>query len=231
MKTIEEFKYEINQVENILLTIILLREDYKFFFNQSNELIESVFVPYRKISRIKLATLRYLNLEILILLDKREAHSLKKFINKMINNYSLSEWRSKISLDELKELNNEIDDITESETFQKMKILRDKHLAHKDLDRDHYSIEWTPYEIIDLTKRCEIIINKLKSRIINTQTFFEFDNISIGNYMFKDLLRLKQLEKAIFEAYKDPNSYFKTETLFHWINRNKELTWESESST
>ena len=87
MKTIEEFRYEINQVENILLTIILLREDYKFFFNQSKELIESVLVTYRKISRIKLATLRYLNLEILILLDKRESHGLKKFLNKMINNF------------------------------------------------------------------------------------------------------------------------------------------------
>lgn len=231
MKTIEEFRYEINQVENILLTIILLREDYKFFFNQSKELIESVLVTYRKISRIKLATLRYLNLEILILLDKRESHGLKKFLNKMINNYSSSEWKSKISLRELEELNNEIDDIIESETFKKMKILRDKHLAHKDLDRDKYSFVWTPHEIIDLTKRCEIIINTLKSKVLNTQTFFEFDKISIGNYMFNDLLRLKQLKDAIFEAYNEPNSYFKTETLFHWINRNEELTWESESST
>ena len=227
MISIDDFRKEVEQIDQILFTIILLSEDYNYFFNQSEELIEKVLIPYKKIIRIKLATLRYLNLELITILDEDETHSIKKFLNKLINNYSHSEWKSKVSLLGLCEIEEQINNILKSETYLKMKILRNKHLAHKDRKRNEYLVEWTPFEIIEIAKQCESIMNMLKLKILNEQTFYDFSSIEIGNNLFTDLLKFKNLGDKIFEAYKkDPNSIFRTEILFHWYNRNQELSWE-----
>lgn len=136
-----------------------------------------------------------------------------------------------ISIKELNSLSDSLETIRQSETYGKMKLLRDNFFAHLDLSRYELRIEWTPNEIRDILKECQRIMNQISTKIFGSEMCYEFNSVNVGNHMFEDLMKYNQLIESIYEAYKSGRTYYETERIYNWLFHRGKLSYGKMNST
>ena len=94
--------------------------------------------------------------------------SLKKFLNKLLNNHRNSEWKSKVSIDLIKEWQKELNEQTITDCIKKVNGLRDQYYAHSDRNPEPFeNLIVKSEEMKKLLKFCKDILLKISVDVFN----------------------------------------------------------------
>jgi hypothetical protein len=197
MKTIDEFKAHQFQIVLILLEANQNIKDIEVISDLLEDTNPAFQHRYNQIfNRIGAGIWSHLILQLGILSEKDGSYSLRKFLNKMMNDYNSSEWKDRIEKSELlSEIGLLSDEVLNKQEIQ-LKMIRDEHYAHLDANRKPYEISTD--EIKKVVAFYGDIINRISKKILGTE--HEIKTYQIQKY--KDLiLDLKEFTKIKYGNY------------------------------
>ena len=202
--TIEQLKPKLENQRALLLHCKALLSDYVFL---TDTLIpkpwgKKTIGPFWKKLQQYFLGLLYLEIYKLYSQGKNEKHSLYKTLNLLKNNHKNSNWKSKIKLDEISYLINQLEREKTKNIITNIKDIRDKKIAHFDtkMKPDSVFID----DIEHLVKIGNAIINDLLRRLFDTNMLKGFDSKSKSGseYLFEISLEDFSKEIGIIEKLK-----------------------------
>lgn len=197
MKTISEFKSYQSQIVVIILNANQDIKDIEVI----SELLEDASPAFQNrynqiFARIIEGIWNHLILQLGILSEKDGSYSLRKFLNKMLNDYNSSEWQHRIEKSELQAIINLLSNEVLINQEEQLKLIRDKHYAHLDVNRKAYQI--STIEIQEMLTFYEDIINRISGKILETTHKFEYVQIQKYENLILDL---KEFSKVKYGHY------------------------------
>ena len=97
-----------------------------------------------------------------------DGYSLIKFINTLINNHKRIVWYLDLSVDDLRGIIKDLGSSEYSEAYDRIKIIRDEHLAHTDRSAKYGVVKLDDLSL--LQGKAEKTINKLGNALYGTST-------------------------------------------------------------
>ncbi len=195
-KIVQLFQYENLQISNIMtddlhqkfeairkkfIELNMLKDQINYISNQTG--------PHRHIvensSLLWLArttAIRLLVIDICKLLKREEANNISSLLGHLNSTYRKIEWKHPISQKRLHQSEVKISDIYKSEDFQKIKIARDRYIAHDDSKKSNYN------SMIDL-KMLFTMISEIEAEF-NIVTYHLFDT----TYIYPDTGNKKEIQ-------------------------------------
>jgi len=193
--SIKQLKPKLENQRALLLHCKALLSDYVF-------LTETIIPKSRNKKTIRLFWQRLqqyflgsLYIELLKLYNQDEKHSLYKTLNLLKNNHENSNWKSKIKLDEISYLINQLEREKTKMIITNIKYIRDKKIAHLDTKMKHDSVFIE--DIIYLVNLSNSIINDLLIRLFDTNMLKGFDSKSKSGYEYLFEISLKDFSEEI----------------------------------
>jgi len=189
MNNFSDIKVRFEVSKKILLDCELIYHDIKTLRNIYNGILPS---EYQKTIENSSHFIRFyemswhlLIIKLLILFTEKEDYSLKKSLNSLLTKYEKSDWKSKIEKSIIEELIERHDNNLIKNTLIDLKHLRDKFIAHLDINRDK-KISVYFEQIKTLMELGEFIINTIYQKIEGYQEDFNPLSIEdVENVLYK----------------------------------------------
>jgi len=199
------------EIKNISNTIIYTR----FLINGIKEInanykkVKSAVKDFPAFGLMQRAFYFQVMVEMNKLFDNNESLCISKYINELVNNYRRIVWFNNLLVEELREMQLNIEN--HKEYFEKIKNIRDEHLAHSDKNRKKISVHID--ELDTLQKLVEDISNKIGNALYGTSTGYDHHGNGSLNGIFNRLTAFDQLRDMIFEANKNIKDSISTDKL------------------
>lgn len=173
MKTLAELKEEIGKMISISYSAETYFNDNMYLLNPDT--IEEKVVAqndlFIKRSRYALGVMSVLQINKLFGGDNDD-YSLKKFLNKLLNNHRNSEWKDRLSLGLIKEWQNKLSEQTMVDSIKRVNGLRDQYFAHSDRNPVEFeTLVLKSEEMKTLLKFCNDVLLKISVDVFNEYRF------------------------------------------------------------
>lgn len=187
MRTIKEFEKEIRERENLIMNILILKRDYEFLSMPDSPGLAIFFNKRPIFARSKNAIFKLLCIEVYKLFSTSRFDHFKwtSLLEKIKEHKDKSDWKKKLSKDDLNRINRLINEGVRNEAIKALKKYRNEYLAHTDISRTEATFFVNKfYRLIDISLE---IINLLRTKVLGEQ--FSLD-IYLPNDGFDEIRNL-----------------------------------------
>ncbi len=147
--------------------------------------------------------------------NEKDTFSLPKIINKLINNYNRITWFSKPAKKELNRLKKSLTDSPIIKTVEKVKIIRDQYLAHKDRNPEKTVLALD--EINFLQEFSEKLSNTIGNFLYGTSTGYVIQEKHLISGILLKLKAFDKMRELVLTSHKNSDKQIETEELLDLI--------------
>jgi serine/threonine protein kinase len=211
----KDIKERLKIIQTNLLTLSLLMSDLNRLSSASSSQEINVLTKYRFFWRIWKSLYCLTIIEINILVNSKEYHSIPKVITLLINSYKKIPWHHTISITELEKIKDSFNTPDIKQIIEKLKYIRDKGITHHDLNLENIGIELK--EIISIVDLLFTSYNRIQFGLFNKTLLFEFSELDKGHYLISDLEKYDKITTLVSEANHSIVNEIDTNKLLHII--------------
>ncbi len=147
--------------------------------------------------------------------NEKDTFSLPKIINKLINNYNRITWFNKPAKKELNRLKKSLTDSPIIKTVEKVKIIRDQYLAHKDRNPEKTVLALD--EINFLQEFSEKLSNTIGNFLYGTSTGYVIQEKHLISGILLKLKAFDKMRELVLTSHKNSDKQIETEELLDLI--------------
>ena len=138
--------------------------------DENEEYVELLVKKSRFLYRLYVNYMKLITIDLYKLIDKKENYNLYSLINFCKTNISRIDWKQKITLAELNQLETEINSV--SQYFEPICLLRNKLYAHNDKNKNHFTYKITLNDFWHVIKVFQDVFSKLNIHFDSNQWIF-----------------------------------------------------------
>lgn len=214
-KITEKTRKEFSEIERILIDIDRLRMQIKFITNEDESYFKPVIEKSAFFYGIYRDSLKLLIIQLAKLLVNKfdyenkstkprpEDFNLEQFILNLKLNFKSIAFKNAPTIEQLDSCIVTLDKISESESFNKFKILRNKFYSHTAKNRSDFEVSYKLDSLWSIINEIQAVFNILNHYLNNTKLMFSYRNPPNEIFMIKKYIQIKDHVNA--ENRKSPD--------------------------
>lgn len=199
-RTLSFIRNEIKKVEELIFfSLKIAIQDIEYLINVDDKFIDNLLKYHYMKRRYTFYLWNYIVIQTNKLFDPAGGYQILKILNILINNYSNSEWKELIAIEEIDKLQIKINDDKIQKTIKNNKTIRDKFYAHLDkdsVDRNFREISISLSDIKYLISEVNGVMERLHLLAFNSTMAFNSTNEELGNTFWVELAKYEALKRG-----------------------------------